>query len=196
MRRSKDNTIRSRLPLDEPGVLELLVKKYPNGKQSSNLHSLSPGDTLFFAAALRGPQWQPNSFGNIVLLAGGAGITPIYQLARGILRNPDDKTCIELVVGVNTDEDVLLKGEIETLQREFPGRLNTTYLVSGPSEGSPFKKGRMTEDVLREICPRNEQETKVFVCGPPQMEAALVGKKGSPGVLERLGYEKRRIVTF
>lgn len=41
---------------DEPGKLELLVKQYPNGKQSTHLHSLRPGDSLLFAAALRSHQ--------------------------------------------------------------------------------------------------------------------------------------------
>ena len=70
-------------PPDEPGYLELLVKKYPNGRASSHLHSLNPGDKLLFAAALKGYSWKPNSYSHITLIAGGAGITPISNSRKG-----------------------------------------------------------------------------------------------------------------
>ncbi|KAH6654928.1 NADH-cytochrome b5 reductase [Verticillium dahliae] len=93
-------------PSDQPGTLDLLVKLYPDGKQSTHLHSLSPGETLLFAAA---------------------GITPIYQLTQGILRNPEDKTNITLVFGINTDADALLKPEFDAFEKDFPGRFEAIY---------------------------------------------------------------------
>ncbi|KAK7404018.1 hypothetical protein QQX98_010189 [Neonectria punicea] len=181
---------------DEPGFLELLVKKYPNGKASTHLHSLEPGQTLLFAAPLKGYQWKSNSHPHITLIAGGAGITPIYQLAQGILRNPDDKTAITLVFGVNSDADVLLRKEFEQFSKEFPGRFKAVYTVSHPIEGSPFRKGYVTKELLEAVVPPPVQDTKVFVCGPPAMEASLVGKKRSPGVLEQLGYKRNQIHQF
>lgn len=43
---------------------------------------------------------------HITLIAGCAGITPIYQLIQGVLRNPEDSTKITLGFGVNCDADV------------------------------------------------------------------------------------------
>ncbi|KAH6884563.1 hypothetical protein B0T10DRAFT_445286 [Thelonectria olida] len=183
-------------PSEEPGFLDLLVKKYPNGKASTHLHSLQPGDKLFFAAALKGYSWKANEFPHITLIAGGAGITPIYQLAQGILRNPADKTAITLVFGVNGDEDVLLRKEFEQFSKEFPGRFNAVYTVSHPGEGSPFRKGYITKALLEEVLPKSRQDTKVFVCGPPAMEESLVGKKMSTGVLGEIGYRKHQIHKF
>ncbi|KAL7620592.1 hypothetical protein AAE478_009587 [Parahypoxylon ruwenzoriense] len=116
----------------EPGVLEFLVKQYPNGKQSSYLHSLKPGDTLRFIMPIRGYKWQPNEHPEIMLVAGGAGITPAFQLIQGILRNPDDHTKIRLVFGVNTDADILLKKEFDEYEAKFPGRFKAVYAVSHP----------------------------------------------------------------
>ncbi|KAH7155826.1 oxidoreductase NAD-binding domain-containing protein [Dactylonectria estremocensis] len=181
---------------DEPGYLELLVKKYPNGKASSHLHSLQPGQKLLFAAALKGYQWKANAHPHITLIAGGAGITPIYQLAQGILRNPEDKTAITLVFGVNSDEDVLLRKEFDQFSKDFPGRFKAIYTVSNPSESSPFRKGYVTKALLEETVPSSKQDTKVFVCGPPAMEESLVGKRNSPGVLSQLGYRKDQIHKF
>ncbi|KAF4459337.1 oxidoreductase NAD-binding domain-containing [Fusarium albosuccineum] len=182
---------------DEPGYLELLVKKYPNGRASGHLHSLNPGDKLLFAAAIRGYNWKPNSYKHITLIAGGAGITPIYQLAQGILRNPNDKTSMTLIFGVNSDEDVLLKQEFEQFTKEFPDRFKAIYTVSHPKEGSPFRKGYVSEELLKEIVPSpTQQDTKVFVCGPPAMEASLVGKRNSPGILNQMGFRKDQIYKF
>ncbi|KAI5459168.1 oxidoreductase NAD-binding domain-containing protein [Mariannaea sp. PMI_226] len=181
---------------DEPGFLDLLVKKYPNGKASTHLHSLQPGDKLFFAAALKGYGWKANEFPHIALIAGGAGITPIFQLAQGILRNPEDKTAITLVFGVNGDEDVLLRDEFEQFSREFPDRFRAIYTVSHPSEGSPFRKGYVTKQLLEEVLPASKGDTKVFVCGPPAMETSLVGKVRSTGILGELGYRKDQIHKF
>ncbi|KAM4067190.1 oxidoreductase NAD-binding domain-containing protein [Hirsutella rhossiliensis] len=182
---------------DDTGFLDLLVKQYPNGKQSTHLHSLQPGQTLLFAAAIKRYQWQPNSFPQVTLIAGGAGITPVCQLARGILRNPQDKTAINLIFGVNSDEDLLLKEEFDGYEREFPGRFKATYVVSHPKKASPFRKGYITEELLRGLAPRPANgNTKVFVCGPPAMETSLVGKRGKTGALERLGYYRSQIQVF
>ncbi|XDG08659.1 hypothetical protein ABKA04_008274 [Annulohypoxylon sp. FPYF3050] len=179
----------------EPGVLEFLVKRYPNGKQSTHIHSLKPGDSLRFVTRLPGYNWKPNNHSEIMLIAGGAGITPAYQLIRGILQNPDDQTKITLVFGVNTDADLLLKKEFDDYKTRFPSRFQAVYTVSHPTDDSPFRKGYVSKDLLREVGPRSE-DCKVFVCGPPPMEESLVGGKRKSGILEELGYRKDQIHKF
>ncbi|KAI2465177.1 ferredoxin reductase-like protein [Annulohypoxylon bovei var. microspora] len=181
--------------LDEPGTLEFLVKRYPNGKQSTHIHSLQPGDSLRFVTRLPGYNWQPNKHSEIVLIAGGAGITPAYQLIRGILQNPDDQTKITLIFGVNTDADLLLRKEFIDYEAQFPNRFNATYTVSHPEDGSPFRKGYVSKELIKELAP-NPDDCKVFVCGPPPMEESLVGNKKKPGILEELGYRKDQIYKF
>lgn len=183
--------------LDAPGHLDLLVKRYPNGKSSTHLHSLAPGDRLFFVAAIKGYQWQPNSYRHIILIAGGAGITPIHQLAQGILSNPDDKTAMTLVFGVNGDQDVLLRKEFQEFEKAYPDRFKAIYTVSNPGEGSPFREGYVTKQLLEEVAPSPKGvDTKVFLCGPPAMETALVGSRSQPGILQQLGYDKSQIHRF
>lgn len=183
--------------LDQPGSVELMVKHYPNGKASSHLHSLRPGDTLTFAATLKGFPWTPNKYSQVYLIAGGAGITPIYQLIQGILNYPDDQTKINLVFGVNTEEDLLLRDELEQYKKRFPGRFNYIYTVSHPHEdGSSLRKGYVTEQLLRDVMRGADKDTHVFVCGPPGMEDALVGSRKSVGVLSRLGFSKDQIYKF
>ncbi|KAB8067975.1 hypothetical protein BDV29DRAFT_77149 [Aspergillus leporis] len=180
--------------LNQQGTLELLVKRYPNGKASTHIHSLVPGDSLTFLTALKGFSWVPNQYPQVYAIAGGAGITPIYQLIRGILDNPNDKTKIKLVFGVNSEQDLLLRDELEEYKTRFPGRFDYVYAVSqleGEKEG--FKKGYVTEELLKGVVVEKCKGAKVFVCGPPAMEHSLTRKQG---VLDRLGFEKEQVYKF
>lgn len=174
-----------------------MVKTYPEGKGSGYLHSLKPGDSLKFATSLKGYQWKANEFSHVYLLAGGAGITPIYQLISGVLKNPQDRTKMTLVFGVNSEEDLLLKEELDRYATEFPDRFEYRYAVSHPKEDSPYEKGYINEELLRSAFKGSTQNTKVFVCGPPAMEDSLVGSKRSPeGILSRLGFSKDQVHKF
>jgi cytochrome-b5 reductase len=184
-----------------------MVKHYPNGKASTYLHSLVQGESLFFLAALRGYPWSPNKYSHVTLIAGGAGITPMYQLIQGILRNPDDRTKITLVYGANTDEDLLFTKEFDEYEKRFSDRFNAVFVVTHPSKDSPFKKGYVSKALLEDAAgrPSEKKNTKVFICGPPAMEAALVGdqgfrprsgRSGSIGILAELGYIKDQIHKF
>jgi cytochrome-b5 reductase len=173
-----------------------MVKHYPNGKASTHLHSLVPGDTLTFAATLKGFAWTPNKFSQVHLIAGGAGITPVYQLIQGILNNPNDKTKVNLVFGVNTDQDLLLRDELEQYKQRFPDRFDYVYSVSHPTKDSTLPKGYINEELLRGVVQGSDENSHVFVCGPPGMEESLVGSRRVEGILGRLGFTKDRIYKF
>lgn len=160
-----------------------------------------------FAVVIPGYKWVPNHLDSVTLIAGGAGITPCYQLIQGILNNPADKTKIRLVFGVNSEEDVLLRKELEGLENRFGNeRFSAVYAVSSGmsnADGSRFRKGYVTEELLKEVAvPASSGKTKVMVCGPPPMEEALLGKKGfgpgsrGDGILTRLGYRRDQIHQF
>lgn len=165
------------------------------------MHLLQPGDSLRFITGIPGYQWRPNKYSEIALIAGGAGITPMYQLIRGIFDGPDageEMTNITLVFGVNSDADVLLKQEFDEYERRFPGRFRAIYTVSNPVPSSPHRKGYVDRELLEELGLGAVQKasTRVFVCGPPAMETALIGGKGRLGILQQLGYTKDQIHKF
>ncbi len=80
------------------------------------LDTLKNGD----AVKIKGPAGPVLYFGNgrfhihgfsvnvkqISMIAGGTGITPMYQLAKAIVKDPKDKTQIKLVYSNHTEEDV------------------------------------------------------------------------------------------
>ncbi|SMQ56210.1 unnamed protein product [Zymoseptoria tritici ST99CH_3D7] len=187
---------------NEPGTLQLLVKQYPNGKASSHIHSLQPGDQLTVRGPIPGYTYTPSSQSqprDLIFVAGGAGITPIYSLMRGILQNMNDNTRVQLLWGINGTRDIVLKSELEALDRTHPGRLQVTYALSGADgalENEKYRKGYINKSVLQEAIARCEKGswgdakgTKVWLCGPPMMESALAGKGGALAELGVIGNE-------
>lgn len=194
----------------QTGTVEFLVKRYPQGKQSTHLHSLGPGDKVLFGIVIPGYKWQANMHDSVTLIAGGAGLTPCYQLLQGILENPADKTRVRLVLGANGVDDVLMRRELEDLEAQHGrDRFRVLFAVADGGKGAPegsldperFRPGYVNEALLKEFAaPPTERNTKVLVCGPPPMEEALLGKKvwggRSEGVLSKLGYRKDQIHSF
>jgi ferredoxin-NADP reductase len=43
------------------------------------------------------------------MIAGGTGITPMYQVAAAILKDPRDRTQLSLIFGNLTEDDILIK---------------------------------------------------------------------------------------
>jgi len=170
------------------------------------MHNLQPGDSLTVRGPIPGYGYKssPAQPRSVVLVAGGAGITPIYSLAREILTNDaKDQTSVQLLWGVNGSRDIILRRELEELEAQFPQRLRVTYAVSGsgPSEsdGQKYRKGYVDRALMEEVIAKcgpnfgDEKGTKVFLCGPPKMEDAVAGKTG---VLAELGVNKKEIHRF
>ena len=72
---------------------------------------------------------------HISVCAGGTGITPMLQLIRNILKNPDDNTVMALLFANQTESDILLREELEEAAASNPDRLRLWFTVDRPTEG-------------------------------------------------------------
>jgi cytochrome-b5 reductase len=70
------------------------------------------------------------------LLTGGTGITPMLQLVRHITRDPDDNTEMALLFANQSEDDILLKNELEEVAKTHPSQFKLWYTVDRPSEGN------------------------------------------------------------
>ncbi|KAJ3249238.1 NADH-cytochrome b5 reductase [Chytriomyces hyalinus] len=190
---------------------DLLVKRYDNGSVSSMIHALKPGEDFILA---RGPilsfPYTENMASEVVMIAGGTGITPMYQLIKQILRSPTDNTKINLVYGSRTESDILLGHELELLSTKFPDQLRVNHVIQAPTgalAGFRFEvkhTGLINENVLKACgMPKPEEEPLVLVCGPDGMIDALAGEKPSEqnqgtlkGVLARMGFSPQQVFKF
>ena len=191
--------------IETKGYLELIVKKYEGGPMSTHMHDMVPGQRLYFKGPLPKYPWEANKHNHVALIAGGTGITPMFQLARKIFSNPDDKTKVTLVFGNVTEEDILLKTEWEDLENTYPQRFRAFYMLDKPPKSWPAGgAGFIGKDLLKTVLPEpKEDNIKIFVCGPPGLYKAISGPKVSPkdqgeltGILKELGYTKDQVYKF
>ncbi|KAH8434883.1 uncharacterized protein LDX57_012514 [Aspergillus melleus] len=179
---------RSYTPISSPtdaGQLTLLVKTYPNGKMTSHMASLSPGDCLSFRGPKGAMKYTRNLARTINMIAGGTGITPMYQVLRAACTDPLDGTKINLLYANNTERDILLREELDTLARLYPDQLNIKYVLSQPDEDGKSKwtgyRGFVNEDMMKREFSAPAKENRLFLCGPPGMIEAMKKVLGGLG---------------
>ncbi|KAH7541892.1 hypothetical protein FEM48_Zijuj02G0015500 [Ziziphus jujuba var. spinosa] len=154
------------------GHFDLVIKMYPQGRMSHYFRELREGDYM----AVKGPKgrfkYQPNQVRAFGMLAGGTGITPMFQacclVARAILENPSDKTNVRLIYANVTYEDILLK----------------------PPEGWEGGIGFVSKEMIQTHCPAPASDIQILRCGPPPMNKAMAAH------LESLGYSAPMLFQF
>lgn len=135
---------------EQPGHFDLLVKSYPTGNISKYLASLHVGQTVRF----RGPKgafvYTPNMVRHFGMIAGGTGITPMLQIIKAIIkgREAGDKTEVDLIFANVTQQDILLKEDLDRLAEEDPG-FRVHYVLDKPPEGWTGGVGYVTSDMIK-----------------------------------------------
>ncbi|KAL8352604.1 hypothetical protein RB601_002766 [Gaeumannomyces tritici] len=167
------------------GTLELVVRCYPDGLLTGRyLANLEVGDEVQFRGPKGAMRYRRGLARRVGMLAGGTGITPMYQLIRAICEDPWDTTQVSLVYANRTEADILLRDELEAFARRYPKNLRLHYLLDRPPADWAYGSGYVTRDVLAERMPSPAPDAKVMLCGPPGMVNAA--KK----LLVELGFEK------
>lgn len=148
--------VRSYTPIssdNEAGYFDLLVKAYPQGNISKYLTTLQVGQTM----KVRGPKgamvYTPNMCRHIGMIAGGTGITPMYQIIKAIVRNRprnggNDNTQVDLIFANVNPDDILMKDELEQLAKE-DDRFRIYYVLNNPPEGWTGGVGFVTPDMIK-----------------------------------------------
>nr|XP_040232142.2 NADH-cytochrome b5 reductase 3 isoform X1 [Anopheles coluzzii]XP_049464332.1 NADH-cytochrome b5 reductase 3 isoform X1 [Anopheles coluzzii] len=202
---------------DDHGYVDLVVKvykknvhpKFPDGgKMSQYLEGMSIGDKIAF----RGPSGRLQYLGNgrfsikklrkdpaqiyeatqVGLIAGGTGITPMLQLIREVLKHSDkDMTKLSLIFANQTEDDILLKPELDDLAARYPDQFKLWYTLDRPKPEWTQGKGFVTDEMIKERLFEPSSNSLVLMCGPPPM----VNYACIPA-LEKLGYPTERTFAY
>ncbi|PWA71255.1 nitrate reductase [Artemisia annua] len=198
--------------IDEVGYFELLVKiyfkgvepKFPNGGLISQyLESMAIGSSI----EIKGPFGHIEYMGNgmfsvqgkqkfatkLAMFAGGTGITPIYQVMQAILKDPNDKTKMYVVYANRTEDDILLRGELDAWAEKYKDRVTVWYVISKSiRKGWKYSEGHINEDIMREHIPEFSEDTLALACGPPPMIQFVINPN-----LEKMSYDiKSSLLVF
>jgi cytochrome-b5 reductase len=155
------------------GRIELLVKIYPQGQMTKHLEQMNIGDTI----EIRGPkgamQYTASYANHIGMIAGGTGITPMYQLIRAICDDKTDTTKMSLLYANNTEEDILLRKELDDFARENPHKFSVQYVLSQAGEDWTGHRGFVSQDLIQTYLAPADEDNKMLLCGPPPMINAM-----------------------
>ncbi|KAJ6335617.1 hypothetical protein OIU77_025552 [Salix suchowensis] len=197
--------------IDAVGFFDLVVKvyfkgvnpKFPNGGQmSQHLDSLALGSVIDVKGPLGHIEYagcgnflvhgRPKFARKLAMIAGGTGITPIYQVIQAILKDPEDDTEMYVVYANRTEDDILLRDELDSWAREHE-RLKVWYVVQeSTKEGWLYSTGFVTESILREHVPEGSSDALALACGPPPMIQFAVQPN-----LEKMKYDiKNSLLVF
>jgi len=127
----------------------------------------------------------------VSMIAGGTGITPMLQLVRAVFRDPEDTTCLSLLFANQTEEDILLRAELEEVAEQHPDRFKLWYTVDRPTEGWSYSSGFINADMIEKALFPPDCENLVLLCGPPPM----INFACIPN-LDKLGYGQERRFAY
>lgn len=174
------------------GCIELVIKCYPDGLLSGKyLAGLTVGDEVEFRGPKGSIRYTKGLCRKIGIVAGGTGITPMYQLIRAICKNDTDTTDVSLIYANRSESDILLRDQLEWFARQYPKDFKLWYLLDSAPEGWTYGTGYADRAVLTAQLPAPSLDTKMMLCKPPGMVNAT--KKNSiamgierPGVVPKM----------
>lgn len=200
---------------EDLGYVDLVIKVYSShvhpqfpdgGKMSQHLDSLAIGNTI----DVKGPTGHIEYKGQgkfkikidkktnkivesseVSLIAGGTGITPILQLVRAVFRDPDDNTCLALLYANKTEEDILLRKELEQIAKEHPDRFKLWFTVSNSGDDWKYSVGHINDEMIKHALLPPSNDNLVLMCGPPPM----INLACIPN-LDKLGYRTDMIFSY
>ncbi|KAH6624252.1 hypothetical protein B0J18DRAFT_172482 [Chaetomium sp. MPI-SDFR-AT-0129] len=186
--------VRSYTPISgdhQPGHFDLLIKSYPQGNISRHMASLAVGQTI----RVKGPKgafvYTPNMVRHFGMIAGGTGITPMLQVIKAIVRgreSANDRTEVDLIFANVTEQDILLREDLDALTSQDKG-IRVHYVLDKPPAGWEGGVGYVTAEMVQKYLPKPADDVKILLCGPPPMISGL--KKAT----ESLGFKKARPVS-
>ncbi|GBF61703.1 nitrate reductase [Trichophyton mentagrophytes] len=183
------------------GTFDLVVKTYfpskdqPGGTMSNILDCLRDGEEI----EVKGPSGEIRyhgngrfsvdgkeyNFDNVSLILGGSGVTPGYQVISKILRNGNDKTKIRVIDGNKTENDILLRQDLDEFSQKHGDQFEIMHVLSHPSSDWKGLKGHVNDDIIRKHSFEPGKKNVALLCGPP----AMIQKAVLPA-LTKWGYKE------
>lgn len=183
--------IRSYTPISETskeGTMDLLVKVYfasptvQGGAMTTALDKLSLGSVV----ECKGPIGRFEYLGNgrvlisgrerhvnsFVMICGGTGITPIFQVLRAVMQDQQDPTSCIVLNGNRQEEDILCKPELDTLEASDSNKCKVVHTLSKAPDSWTGRRGRISADILKEYA-CFDNRSMALVCGPEAMEKSV-----------------------
>lgn len=162
--------------------LRITVKKVVDGVVSNYIcDSLKEGQKIEVEKPTGNFFIQPSARKqrNLVLFAGGSGITPIYSIILSIL-NKEPKSKITLIYANRNEASIIFRSELTTLLEAHKDSISIVFLLDESIEDSlaaNYQVNKISEDLLVSIMKEKEilfKEALFMLCGPQGFMDAVV----------------------
>ncbi|KAJ3435354.1 NADH-cytochrome b5 reductase [Anaeramoeba flamelloides] len=164
-------------PISTPsdhGFVEILVKVNLERTGMSNyLQKMNIGDTIQMMGPIDGFIYKPENFKQIVLLSAGVGLSPMIQLARSIMKNPNDETKIVFLHGNISENELVLFDEIKSYENNHPKQFKSVFTLEKPHENWDGETGFISKEIIAKNIDV-ELNPQFVMCGPKGFTNAMV----------------------
>ena len=183
---SRPSPVRCFSIVSSPNEKTLQVGMRVAGTFTKTISNLNPGDSLFAFGPFGNFVVDEEVDKNIVLFAGGIGITPFMSIIK-YLTEEAIKIPITLVYGIRDTENIPFYQELLELERRNKF-LRIYFTVAGDigANFSPnkFFKGYITDKLVENITKNNYQPYTYFICGPKPFKDNLINILNSKNVAQ------------
>lgn len=174
----------------EDKILRLTIKK--SGRFTSSIPGLTPGTPVKCAGPFGVFCRDIDKRGEILMIAGGVGITPFLSVLRHF-RNIRARNRVRLFWTNKTREDAFAADELREMTQEL--NLKVFHTLSREKETDRYFQADTPEVVYvpgyatRELLGRHidSPNTSFYLCGPPKMQDFVLGE------LEACGVDRRSV---
>ena len=192
---TREAIIRSYTPISETsklGFMDVLVKIYydtkerKGGKMSQAMDQLPVGHFVDFKGPIGKFEYRGRGLCTVngkerrvktfLMICGGSGITPIYQVFRAIMRDGVDTTKTVLLNGNRLLEDILCKADLDAFAKDNEEKCKLMYTLTKAPDDWEGLRGRIAAPLLKEHCDRGEfghGDAMVLICGPEALEKSV-----------------------
>ena len=192
---TREAIIRSYTPISETsqsGYMDVLVKIYfdtkeqKGGKMSQAIDALPVGHFIEFKGPIGKFEYRGNGLcavncverhiDTFLMVCGGSGITPIYQVFRAIMQNKQDPTKCVVLDGNRLVEDILCKEGLDKYAKDNEEKCKLLFTLTKAPEDWQGLKGRIAAPLLKEHAHREtfcQGNAMVLICGPEALEKSV-----------------------
>ena len=114
----------------------------------------------------------------------------IFQILHAAHLNRDTAE-FGLVFANKTIRDILMKVELDEINKTQNFKFKLTYTIDKQENGWEGATGHITKDMISQTCPPPSDDTLMLTCGPP-----VFCKKFLLPMLLEMGYKQENIFEF
>lgn len=193
---SRPYTPISRKAEHENGIFTVIISLAPHGKMSQFIAKLAISDIVFWRGPYKEFDYHRNTFERILLIGGGTGVVPLYNISKAIVEDDKDDTQLNFMCAFKTVKHILLRKELSQLKDywNFQVRIfisNQEEMNFKPNYNESVTFERIEESmVLAEVRKYEKNNLLAIISGPDSFNKCM------KNYLLKFGLDSKNIFIF